>query len=206
MRICHTPILTHFQGYDCDTGRCDVGSINLPGQFEKYEALVKDAVAKGAQIKLGGKIRANANGHFWEPTILVNVNHTMRIMREEIFGPIMCVVKVKSDEEVIKLSNDCEFGLGCSVFSSGIKFPAIFLNENLLHYFFTAEKIFLIVIAIFFVQNLSHYFLLKRNIFYIEFVTIFPSPGNIFLMRIFFSPTFFSDIFFSRLYSCSQAC
>ncbi|CAI5460187.1 unnamed protein product [Closterium sp. Yama58-4] len=56
-------------------------------------------------------------GEFYPPTVLVNVRPTMRILHEEVFGPIMCIVKFENDEEVVAAANDCPFGLGCSVFS-----------------------------------------------------------------------------------------
>jgi len=95
----------------------DVGAINMPLQLKKYQELIDDAVAKGAKVLSGGKVNANHKGHFFEPTVIVNVNHSMRIMREEMFGPVMAIMKVKSDEEVVRLANDCDYGLSCSVFS-----------------------------------------------------------------------------------------
>ncbi|CAI5511131.1 unnamed protein product [Closterium sp. Naga37s-1] len=56
-------------------------------------------------------------GQFYPPTVLVNVRPTMRILHEEVFGPIMCIVKFENDQEVVAAANDCPFGLGCSVFS-----------------------------------------------------------------------------------------
>jgi acyl-CoA reductase-like NAD-dependent aldehyde dehydrogenase len=56
-------------------------------------------VKKGAKIITGGKINTQHKGHFFEPTILVNVNHTMKVMKEETFGPIMAIMRVHSDEE-----------------------------------------------------------------------------------------------------------
>ncbi|CAI5972129.1 unnamed protein product [Closterium sp. NIES-65] len=56
-------------------------------------------------------------GQFYPPTVLVNVRPTMRILHEEVFGPIMCIVKFENDLEVVAAANDCPFGLGCSVFS-----------------------------------------------------------------------------------------
>jgi len=108
------------QGYDIDGARCDIGSINLPGQLEKYQSLIDDAISKGAKVMMGGKIRSGEKGHFFEPTILANVNTTMRIMKEEIFGPILCMIKVKDDDHVVEIANDCDFGLGCSIFTTNL--------------------------------------------------------------------------------------
>eukprot|EP01117_Protostelium_nocturnum_P002136 TRINITY_DN1277_c0_g1_i1.p1 TRINITY_DN1277_c0_g1~~TRINITY_DN1277_c0_g1_i1.p1 ORF type:complete len:626 (+),score=186.35 TRINITY_DN1277_c0_g1_i1:152-1879(+) len=100
---------------------CDVGAINLPTQMKRYQELLKDAVSKGAKIVCGGKMTEGLEGNFFEPTIIVNVNHTMRITQEETFGPIMTIIKVSSDEEVIKMANQSEYGLACSIFSGNYK-------------------------------------------------------------------------------------
>ncbi|CAM8977895.1 unnamed protein product [Rhodiola kirilowii] len=64
-----------------------------------------------------GAICGDAVDQFFPPTVIVNVNHTMRLMQEEVFGPILPIMKFSSDEEVIKLANDSRYGLGCAVFS-----------------------------------------------------------------------------------------
>ncbi|CAI7782533.1 unnamed protein product [Closterium sp. NIES-53] len=61
--------------------------------------------------------RLSLGGQFYPPTVLVNVQPTMRILHEEVFGPLMCIVKFENDQEVVAVANDCPFGLGCSVFS-----------------------------------------------------------------------------------------
>lgn len=99
----------------------DIGAINMPYQVARYEEYLNDAVSKGAKILMGGKVNTTHKGHFFEPTILVDVNHSMKIMKEEMFGPVMCVMKVKSDEEVIQLANDAEYGLSSSIFSANYK-------------------------------------------------------------------------------------
>ena len=53
---------------------------------------------------------------FYPPTVLVGVTHEMRIMREEVFGPVLAIVKIHSDDEAVALANDCDFGLGSNVF------------------------------------------------------------------------------------------
>jgi len=55
---------------------------------------------------------------FYPPTVLVGVTHEMRIMREEVFGPVLAIVKIHSDDEAVALANDCDFGLGSNVFGS----------------------------------------------------------------------------------------
>lgn len=66
----------------------------------------------------GGKlISGEAGGQFYAPTVLVGVTPSMRIWKEEVFGPVMVIVKCGSDDEAVRLANDCPFGLGSAVFS-----------------------------------------------------------------------------------------
>eukprot|EP01114_Cavostelium_apophysatum_P012692 TRINITY_DN289_c0_g2_i1.p1 TRINITY_DN289_c0_g2~~TRINITY_DN289_c0_g2_i1.p1 ORF type:complete len:611 (-),score=188.36 TRINITY_DN289_c0_g2_i1:51-1883(-) len=99
----------------------DIGAINMPLQFNRYQEYIEDAVRKGAKILVGGKVNTSVDGHFFEPTILVDVTHEMKIMKEEMFGPVMCVMRFNTDEEVIKLANDALYGLSSSVFSANYK-------------------------------------------------------------------------------------
>ena len=78
---------------------------------------VMDATEKGAEVILGGK-KSDLKGYFIQPTIVTNVNHSMKIMKEESFGPVIGIQKVNSDEEAIELMNDTEYGLTAAVFSS----------------------------------------------------------------------------------------
>ena len=84
------------------------------------EALVDDALAKGATALIGGKRLAEGaykNGNFFPPTILTNITPEMRIVQEEVFGPVMLLMKFKTDAEAVALANNCAFGLQSSVFS-----------------------------------------------------------------------------------------
>jgi acyl-CoA reductase-like NAD-dependent aldehyde dehydrogenase len=78
---------------------------------------VKDAVGKGAKVITGGQ-RVEGKGYYLEPTVLTDVNHSMKIMKEESFGPVIGIQKVKDDEEAIALMADTEYGLTAAVFSS----------------------------------------------------------------------------------------
>ncbi|KAJ8444922.1 hypothetical protein Cgig2_029116 [Carnegiea gigantea] len=101
-------------------GRYDMGAICMQDHAEKLQSLVNDALDKGAEIVGRGRfgnLGTDAVDQFFPPTVLVNVNHTMQIMQEEAFGPIMPIMKFNSDEEVISLANDSRYGLGCAVFS-----------------------------------------------------------------------------------------
>lgn len=81
------------------------------------EEQVRDALYKGAQVLVGGHA-IRRKGYYFEPTVVVNVNHTMSLMREESFGPVIGIMKVKNDEEALSLMQDTEFGLTASVYSS----------------------------------------------------------------------------------------
>ena len=70
------------------------------------------------QVLVGGKlVKSGAGGQFYAPTVLVGVTPSMRIWREEVFGPVMVVVECGSDDEAVSMANDCPFGLGSAVFS-----------------------------------------------------------------------------------------
>eukprot|EP01027_Heterolobosea_sp_BB2_P001949 GEZU01002918.1.p1 GENE.GEZU01002918.1~~GEZU01002918.1.p1 ORF type:complete len:429 (-),score=127.30 GEZU01002918.1:100-1386(-) len=95
-----------------------LGPLARPQHLEFLKAQVCDAVAKGARILTGGKQAVQyLPGAYFEPTVLVNVNHTMDVMREETFGPIIGIMKVKNDQEAVQLMNDTEYGLTASVYS-----------------------------------------------------------------------------------------
>lgn len=93
------------------------GPITRKEQINILEQQVNDAIQKGATIVAGGK-RIDTKGYFFEPTILTNVTHEMFVMKDESFGPIIGIMKVKNDEEAIELMNDTEYGLTASVYSS----------------------------------------------------------------------------------------
>jgi acyl-CoA reductase-like NAD-dependent aldehyde dehydrogenase len=92
--------------------RTEIGPMISREQLEIVRALVDDAVAAGATLHCGG-----ADGRFFRPAVLTGVTHNMRIMREEIFGPVVPIVTVESEEEAIRLANDSDFGLGASVWT-----------------------------------------------------------------------------------------
>jgi acyl-CoA reductase-like NAD-dependent aldehyde dehydrogenase len=93
--------------------------MTFPPQVETVDRHVEDAKARGAKVVVGGH-RGNGAGHWYEPTVLVDVDHDMAIMREETFGPTLPVMKVADEEEAIRLANDSEYGLGASVFSKDV--------------------------------------------------------------------------------------
>jgi acyl-CoA reductase-like NAD-dependent aldehyde dehydrogenase len=96
----------------------EIGPMTSEGQYEIVRELIDDAVASGATKLCGGATDVpGLSGKFVAPTVLTGVNHEMRIMREEIFGPVLPIVVVDSEQEAIDLANDSEFGLGASVWT-----------------------------------------------------------------------------------------
>jgi acyl-CoA reductase-like NAD-dependent aldehyde dehydrogenase len=93
-----------------------IGAVTREPQLALLQAQVDDAVAKGATLHCGGRSRPGP-GHWFEPTVLTNVNHTMELMREESFGPIIGIQKVRSDAEALALMNDTRYGLTAGVYT-----------------------------------------------------------------------------------------
>ncbi|HMJ53894.1 MAG TPA: aldehyde dehydrogenase family protein [Polyangiaceae bacterium] len=99
------------------TGDFDLGPIIWPNQLEIIERHVEDAVAKGAKLLTGGKRALEMGKLFYEPTVLVDVTHDMALMREETFGPILPIVRVRDENEALRLANDCVYGLAANVWT-----------------------------------------------------------------------------------------
>jgi betaine-aldehyde dehydrogenase len=123
----------------------EVGAMTSPRQIEIVEDHVNDALASGARALTGGK-RASGPGDYFEPTVLVDVDHSMRVMRDETFGPVVGVMKVADAEEAVRLANDTRYGLSGSVFGEReraeqvarrVECGAINVNDVLVNYFAT---------------------------------------------------------------------
>ena len=97
-----------------------IGALSRKSQLIFLEKQVQDAVKKGATLLSGGK-SIEGNGYFFEPTVLTNVTHKMDVMREESFGPIIGIMKVKDDKEATKLMQDTEYGLTAAVYTANKK-------------------------------------------------------------------------------------
>ena len=112
---------------------------------------LKDAIAKGANIHCGGKVEELAGGLWCRPTVLTQVNHTMKIMTEETFAPIMPIASFATNEEALHMANDTSYGLSAAVFAgseteaisvaNGIDAGAISINDaGLTAFIHEAEK------------------------------------------------------------------
>lgn len=98
-------------------GDFDVGALTMPRQLEIIERQIRDAVSKGARVLVGGGRNPQLAGQFFEPTVVVDCDHTMDLVQKETFGPVMTILRVHSEEEAIRLANDSSYGLGSSVFT-----------------------------------------------------------------------------------------
>ena len=95
----------------------DVGSMTFPPQLEVVERHLVDAMARGATALTGGRRVPGREGLWFEPTVLVDVDHDMAIMRDETFGPVLPIMRVADTEEAVALANDSTFGLNSSVWT-----------------------------------------------------------------------------------------
>jgi acyl-CoA reductase-like NAD-dependent aldehyde dehydrogenase len=93
------------------------GPLARKEQLAVLENQVEDAVQKGAQLLTGGK-RNKGKGYYFNPTILANTTHEMLVMKEESFGPVIGIMRVKNDEEAVRLMADTEYGLTAAVYST----------------------------------------------------------------------------------------
>src|SRR3984957_18375740 len=105
-------------GMDRDT---DVGPMIHERQLQLVEAQVQDAKARGARVLVGGKRLPELGENFYAPTVLADVTHDMRIMREETFGPVLPIMAFEDDDEAVRLANDSEYGLAASVWTPDSK-------------------------------------------------------------------------------------
>lgn len=95
----------------------ELGSMTSEEQFNKVAAQVADAVRMGAKVLAGGGRNSKFSGFYYEPTVLVDVNHGMTVMRDETFGPVIPIMKVRDAAEALRLANETRYGLDASVFT-----------------------------------------------------------------------------------------
>ncbi|MGV2941228.1 aldehyde dehydrogenase [Mesobacillus sp. LC4] len=97
-----------------------VGAVISQEQMNVIDGYVKSAVEDGAQVLTGGKaanLEGFENGYWYEPTIIAETDHSMKAVNEEIFGPVVVVMKFKDEKEAVKLANDSEYGLGSAIWT-----------------------------------------------------------------------------------------
>lgn len=101
-----------------DIEKGHIGPLIFAQQADTIRSHLEDAVEKGATILTGGVIEEHGGGYWVRPTVMVDVNHSMRIMQEETFGPILPVMECATEEQAIELANDTSYGLSAAVFGS----------------------------------------------------------------------------------------
>jgi acyl-CoA reductase-like NAD-dependent aldehyde dehydrogenase len=133
------------QGADDGSDPKEVGAMTSPRQIEIVEDHVEDALSCGARALTGGK-RVAGPGDYFEPTVLVDVDHSMKVMRDETFGPVVGVMKVDDADEAVRLANDSRYGLSGAVFGEReraeqvarrVECGAVNVNDVLVNYFAT---------------------------------------------------------------------
>jgi acyl-CoA reductase-like NAD-dependent aldehyde dehydrogenase len=110
-------LLDRFTLGTADSFDVHMGSLTNERELLRVEAHLADALAKGARLLRGGARRPDLGPLFFEPTVLLDVDHTMVVMREETFGPVVPIMRVADAEEAVRLANDTPYGLSASIFT-----------------------------------------------------------------------------------------
>ena len=113
---------------DGSSGGGDIGSMTFAPQLELVQRHLADAEDKGAKVLLGGR-RIERDGLWFEPTVVVDVDHSMELMTEETFGPVLPIMVVDDVDEAVRLANDTRFGLNSSVWTGDDQLGASVANR-----------------------------------------------------------------------------
>jgi acyl-CoA reductase-like NAD-dependent aldehyde dehydrogenase len=100
-----------------DRGEADVGAIFWDRQLDVIESHLRDAVEKGAEVRVGGRRNPSLPGLYFEPTVVTNVTHDMDLMTQETFGPVVAIMRVSDEAEALRLANDSRYGLNGNVWT-----------------------------------------------------------------------------------------
>jgi len=129
-----------------DGGSGDIGPVVTSAQIKIIESHVEDAVAKGANVIYGGSRIDTEHGTYYEPTLITGVDHTMDLMRDETFGPIVPVMRVSDEDAALAMANDSRFGLHGSVWTSDkargrwvasrMHTGTVAINDHLINFFY----------------------------------------------------------------------
>lgn len=124
--------------FDEDT---QIGSLISARQLETVAGFVDRALSQGARLLTGGKRAEGFSGHYYEPTVLCNVEQKSEIVQQEVFGPVITIQTFASEEEAVAMSNDCDYGLASSIFGRDIgramrvanrlEFGCVWINDHL---------------------------------------------------------------------------
>lgn len=106
---------------DPEDENTDMGSLAAKRQLDLLKDQVEDAVKKGAEVVIGGRVPHNLKGAYYLPTILTNVKKGMRVWDEEVFGPVIPIISFETEEEAIQLANDTKYGLGAIILTKDME-------------------------------------------------------------------------------------
>jgi succinate-semialdehyde dehydrogenase/glutarate-semialdehyde dehydrogenase len=126
---------------DCFDPESNIGPLINQNSIDKIMSLLRDALSKGAKIISGGNY-IGERGYFFQPTILVGANHQMEIANTEIFGPLIAIYEFETEDQVIKMANDTDYGLASYIFSKdyariyrvsdGLEYGMVGINEAII--------------------------------------------------------------------------